>query len=162
MATPPSLRIFLTSRKSRLIVPRAVMISAILFVAVVSTSSTSRNPSVTFSLGNISMSRWLLMTSNASTCFEISMTPLSACFIFPVISNLKGMVTIPTVRIPIFFAISATTGAAPVPVPPPIPAVMNAIFVPSLKRRSISSRLSSAALRATTGSFPAPSPSVII
>ena len=35
----------------------------------------------------------------------------------------KGLVTTPTVRIPISFAAPAITGAAPVPVPPPIPQV---------------------------------------
>ena len=34
-------------------------------------------------------------------------------------SKLNGLVTTPTVRMPISRAISATTGAAPVPVPPP-------------------------------------------
>ena len=32
--------------------------------------------------------------------------------------------TMPTVRIPRSWAVSATTGAAPVPVPPPMPAVI--------------------------------------
>ena len=34
------------------------------------------------------------------------------------------------VRIPSSFAICAITGAAPVPVPPPMPAVINTRFVP--------------------------------
>ena len=40
-------------------------------------------------------------------------------------SKLKGYVTTPTVRMPLSLESCATTGAAPVPVPPPIPAVMN-------------------------------------
>ena len=40
-------------------------------------------------------------------------------------SNRKGLVTMPTVRQPHCFASSAITGAAPEPVPPPIPAVTN-------------------------------------
>ena len=44
-------------------------------------------------------------------------------------------------------AISATTGAAPVPVPPPIPAVMNTMSVSS-SALAIWLRLSSAALLA--------------
>ena len=40
-----------------------------------------------------------------------------------------GIVTIPTVKISNSFAISAIIGAAPVPVPPPIPAVINNILV---------------------------------
>jgi hypothetical protein len=41
-------------------------------------------------------------------------------------------VTTAIVRIPISFAISAMTGVAPVPVPPPIPAVINSISAPSI------------------------------
>ena len=37
-------------------------------------------------------------------------------------SKLKGVVTMATVRMPIAFAVAATTGAAPLPVPPPMPA----------------------------------------
>lgn len=40
-------------------------------------------------------------------------------------SKLNGYVTTPTVRFPASFDIRATTGAAPEPVPPPIPAVIN-------------------------------------
>ncbi len=38
-------------------------------------------------------------------------------------SNWNGLVTTPTVRMPISRAARAMTGAAPVPVPPPMPAV---------------------------------------
>lgn len=54
------------------------------------------------------------------------------------------------------------TGAAPVPVPPPIPAVMNTILVPSFNCSLISSILSSAASRARSGRLPAPSPCVML
>lgn len=37
-------------------------------------------------------------------------------------SKLKGVVTMPTVKMPISRAVLATTGAAPLPVPPPMPA----------------------------------------
>ena len=40
-------------------------------------------------------------------------------------SNRKGLETTPMVRMPISRAISAMTGAAPVPVPPPMPQVTN-------------------------------------
>ena len=46
----------------------------------------------------------------------------------PLASKEKGLVTMPTVRMPRSCATSATTGAAPVPVPPPIPAVMKTIW----------------------------------
>ena len=52
------------------------------------------------------------------------------------------------------------TGAAPVPVPPPIPAVMNTICVFTPKDSMISFIFSSAALRPTSGFEPAPLPAV--
>jgi len=73
---------------------------------------------------------------------------------------LNGVVTTATVRIRALFAISATTGAAPVPVPPPMPAVMNNMSRPS-RLFAISTRLSSAASRPTSGSAPAPNPLVL-
>ena len=72
------------------------------------------------------------------------------------------MVTMPTVRRPISLATRAISGAAPVPVPPPIPAVMKTIFVPSSSIVRISSSLSSAARSARAGLLPAPSPSVTV
>ena len=44
----------------------------------------------------------------------------------------NGFVTTATVKMPISFASCATTGAAPVPVPPPKPAVMNSMSAPSM------------------------------
>ena len=52
-------------------------------------------------------------------------------------SKAKGIVTMPTVSIPISCATSATTAEAPVPVPPPIPAVIKSICVPSFKASRI-------------------------
>ena len=59
-------------------------------------------------------------------------------------SNGNGLVTTATVRIPFSRASSAIIGAAPVPVPPPIPAVMKIISDPSIAA-SILSRSSTAA-----------------
>ena len=101
----------------------------------------------------------MFITSRASTFCAIFSTPVSACRIFFLPSHSNGMVTMPTVRIPISLAMRATTGPAPVPVPPPIPAVMNTILVPSLSMCFISSSLSSASWRPFSGLFPAPSPS---
>ena len=58
--------------------------------------------------------------------------PLSAARerLLPSISN--GRVTTATVRMPSSLASCATTGAAPVPVPPPMPAVMNSMSAPSI------------------------------
>ena len=74
-------------------------------------------------------------------------------------SNPKGRVTTPTVRAPRSLAIRAITGAAPVPDPPPIPAVMKTMSAPLIASVKASS-LSSAALRPTSGRPPAPKPRV--
>ena len=91
---------------------------------------------------------------------ESSAIPWSACIILLLPSNLKGFVTIPTVKTPISLAILATIGAAPVPVPPPIPVATNTISAP-LIASLISSALSSAASAPFSGSAPAPLPLVI-
>lgn len=60
----------------------------------------------------------------------------------------------------IYLVIQFTTiGAAPEPVPPPIPAVTNTKSLPATKR-NISLRLSSAAFRPLSGTPPAPKPRV--
>ena len=74
-------------------------------------------------------------------------------------SNVKGLVTTATVRMPRSFASEATTGAAPVPVPPPSPAVMKTMSAP-WRSRVISSGSSWAASRPTSGFEPAPRPCV--
>ena len=99
------------------------------------------------------------MVINESTCSTNSAKPLSATL--PRRSNLKGLVTTATVKIPRSFATSATTGAAPVPVPPPIPAVMNTISAP-LSSSAMRSRSSIAAARPVSGFAPAPRPLVIL
>jgi len=70
-----------------------------------------------------------------------------------------GLVTTATVRIPIFLAIWAITGAAPVQVPPPSPPVIKIISLPRINF-SISSFDSSAAWRPISGLPPAPNPRV--
>ena len=85
--------------------------------------------------------------------------PCSAARARFVPSNRNGLVTTPTVRAPSSRAACATMGAAPVPVPPPMPAVtktMSASPMASL----IAPILSCAASRPTLGSAPAPSPLV--
>jgi hypothetical protein len=79
--------------------------------------------------------------------------------LFP--SKEKGLVTTPTVKIPISLAAAAITGAAQVQVPPPIPAVTNTISV-SCKAFLISSIFSSAALLQISGLAPAPNHLVIL
>ncbi len=70
------------------------------------------------------------------------------------------MVTIPTVKISNSLACFAIIGAAPVPVPPPIPAVINTILVVVSNMALMSVILSKADCSPTSGLAPAPSPSV--
>ena len=99
------------------------------------------------------------MTMSASTlALRLSM-PMSAFCILVRASKVKGFVTMPTVKIPISFAMPAMTGAAPVPVPPPMPQVTNTISAPRSAAES-SSVLSSAAFSPTSGFAPAPRPFV--
>ncbi len=99
------------------------------------------------------------ITTKVSTFPFKAATPRSACAnrFFP--SNVKGLVTTPMVKIPNSLAVAATIGAAPVPVPPPIPAVTNTISAP-FKTSAISARLSSAACVPISGLAPAPKPLV--
>ena len=54
-------------------------------------------------------------------------------------SKWNGLVTTPTVRMPMSRAVLAMTGAAPVPVPPPMPAVTNTMLAPERWSRISSS-----------------------
>ncbi len=103
---------------------------------------------------------WLGMMISVSTCFCSSTMPSSAERIRFRPSKANGLVTTPTVRMPFSRAARATTGAAPVPVPPPMPAVMKHMWQPS-SAASICSIVSSAAARPISGREPAPSPCVI-
>ena len=74
---------------------------------------------------------WFGMTISVSTHFCSSLDALPrrrACGAAP--SKWNGLVTTPTVRMPCSRAARAMTGAAPVPVPPPMPAVMNTMCAP--------------------------------
>src|SRR3954471_7706808 len=98
------------------------------------------------------------MMMSESTCSFSWSIPTAATFCrLP--SKAKGLVTTATVRMPISRAISATTGAAPVPVPPPMPAVMKSMSAPEISSL-MRSRSSSAASRPTSGLAPAPRPLV--
>ena len=99
------------------------------------------------------------MTMRVSTFSLRIWMPFSACMARRRPSKVKGRVTTPIVRAPRLLAISATTGAAPVPVPPPLPAVMKTMSAP-WSASSMSARCSSAAWRPTSGSLPAPRPRV--
>ncbi len=105
---------------------------------------------ISFSLGIvISESQWL----------DSSSMPFKATCMRRRPSKGKGLVTTATVRMPISLASWAITGAAPVPVPPPMPAVMNTMSAPVIAS-TMRSRSSSAACRPTSGLAPAPRPLV--
>ncbi len=79
------------------------------------------------------------MTISVSTSLRSLSMPSSACTIRRLPSNPNGLVTTPMVRAPSDLATFATTGAPPVPVPPPSPAVTKTMSAP-LSTSSISSR----------------------
>ena len=116
------------------------MISAIPFAAVAKISSAKAKAFSNVKSGYILLIRSVLITKMESTHLRISSTPFKAWLIRRFPSNLNGIVTIPIVRIPISFAVLAISGAAPVPVPPPIPAVTNTILVESCNKSLILSK----------------------
>ncbi len=127
----PLITVF-TSAKSRLICPRSLIRSDIPCAAFNSIESAILNESsagVSFSITDKSFSFGI--TISVSQKFLIELTPFNAFDILFAPSNLKGNVIMATVRIPKSLHIFATTGAAPVPVPPPIPAVTNTISDPA-------------------------------
>ncbi len=158
--TPLSCITVRTSSKSTLITPFTVIISAIPFAAIVNTSSAFANASVIFRFPNFSRNVSLFIISIESTFWLRASMPFNAYSYRFLPSNSKGIVTIPTVSTPKFLEISAITGAAPVPVPPPIPAVINTICVSSESSFSNSAVLSFAAFSPTSGLLPAPRPPV--
>ncbi len=85
--------------------------------------------------------------------------PSSASRFFLSPSRAKGFVTTATVRIDNSLAMEAIIGAAPVPVPPPIPAVIKTISAP-FRVFLIVSLSSTAAFSPISGIPPAPRPFV--
>ena len=160
MAVPALVITIFTSAKSVLMRPGTVMRSVMPRTPWSRTSSTVLNAltMLVLSFDTVS-SRSLGMTMRVSTFSLTIWIPFSACMARRRPSKVNGRVTTPIVSAPSPLAISATTGAPPVPVPPPIPAVMKTMSAPC-SASSISGRCSSAASRPTSGSLPAPSPRV--
>ena len=149
-----------TSAKSRLIRPGVVIRFVMPCTPESSTSSAERNASIRDTPTSPSCSsRSLGMTISVSHSLRSEVMPSSACPARRRPSKVNGRVTTPIVSAPSLRAIDATTGAPPVPVPPPSPAVTKTMSAP-LRTSSISSRWSSAALRPTSGFAPAPRPRV--
>mmetsp|Transcript_9824 Transcript_9824/g.26747 ORF Transcript_9824/g.26747 Transcript_9824/m.26747 type:complete len:201 (+) Transcript_9824:391-993(+) len=152
----------LTSAKSTFTSPGIVMISEMPCTPCLSTSSASKNASCSgVESPTTSRRRSFGITMSVSTFFRRVSTPSVAWLARLLPSNVNGKVTTPTVRMPISFASLATTGAAPVPVPPPIPAVTNTISAP-VSAAAISWWLSCAASSPSSGLPPVPRPRVSV
>ena len=98
------------------------------------------------------------IVSSVSTIPRSSWMPASAWRMRRGPSNWNGLVTQATVSAPSSLAIAATTGAAPVPVPPPIPAVMKTMSAPvrvSLEKLPVLARGATADLGVGAGAEPA-------
>ena len=150
----------LTSAKSRLTSPGTVTRSEMPLVALSSTSSATAKASVSeVPLSTTASSRSFGMMIRVSTSARSSASPSSAWRMRRRPSKLNGLVTTATVSAPVWRARRATTGAPPVPVPPPIPAVMNTMSLSVRASMSVCSS-SSAARRPWAGSPPEPRPRV--
>ncbi len=159
-AEPASRMIVRTSAKSRLTRPGTVIRSVMPWTPWRRMSSAIRKASrIDVCFSTTWSRRSFSITISVSTCSESSWMPVSAWSARRRPSKENGRVTTPTVSAPISRAISATTGAPPVPVPPPSPAVTKTMSAPFSESFS-SSRLSSAAALPTCGSAPAPRPRV--
>ena len=160
IARPILLIIVLTSAKSKFIKPGTTIKSVILLTPAWRTSSAIEKASANVVFSSATLNKfWFGITIVVSTRCSNSLRPCSAILILPAPSNWKGLVTTATVRIPSSLATRAITGAAPVPVPPPIPAVIKSMLVPS-NRSIISCLVSSADDLPISGWDPAPSPLV--
>ena len=131
IALPISRMTVRTSAKSRLMRPSLTMRSVMQATPEYSTWSAMAKASakVVFSLATRKRF-WLGMMRSVSTYLESSWMPASAMSMRRAPSKWKGLVMTPTERMPISRVMRAMTGAAPVPVPPPMPAVMKAMCAP--------------------------------
>ena len=114
--TPPFAMIALMSAKSRFTRPEDVTSSVIPLTALVRISSATLNAVGRGRSGARSRSLSFGITISVSTIPSIRSKPSIAFSIRFAPSTVKGRVTTPITSAPCFFAISATTGAAPVPV----------------------------------------------
>src|SRR5213593_1066379 len=160
IAAPPFCITVRTSAKSTFTMPVTVMREEIPWVAWSSTSSAFLSASWNgIPLPTTASSRSFGTTTMVSTCLRISAIPISAWRIRLRPSNRNGLVTMPIVSAPRSRAICEMMGAAPVPVPPPMPQVTNTRSAPC-RPCSTSSRFSSIAWRPISGRAPAPRPRV--
>src|SRR6266702_7803509 len=146
-ASPALSMIAFTSAKSRLMTPGWVTRSEMPCTPCLRTSSAMRNASSSVVLEEATWARRSFgMTISASTWLRRALMPSSAVSLRIRPSKPNGRVTTPMVSAPCSLACCATMAADPVPVPPPMPAVMNTMSG-SLTPCDGSPRLSSAASR---------------
>ena len=131
IALPTNAIIVLTSAKSILIRPLLVINELIAEtpsynVLLIISLHSSKDVSIFATLNTFSLGTTIIVSRH----FDNSSMPSLAIFILFVPSYFHGVVTTPTVSMPISFARFAITGAAPVPVPPPIQAVIKSILIP--------------------------------
>ena len=160
MAIPPCSITVLTSAKSRLTNPGRVISSVIPLTARIKTSSETLNACASGRRGTTSKILSFGMTITVSATSRRRSRPISAFSIRVALSLVNGKVTIAIVNAPTSFATFATTGADPVPVPPPRPAVTNTMLLPD-KTCLIWSSDSIAASSPRCGIAPAPRPLVV-
>ena len=130
-AGPASDMIVRTSAKSRLIRPGSVIRSEMPCTPWRSTSSATRNASIIdVCLSSTDRSLLFGTTISVSTSSASASMPCSAACARREPSKPNGLETMPTVSAPSSRAMRATTGAPPVPVPPPSPAVMKTMSEP--------------------------------
>ena len=161
-ATPPPFMIVRRSLKSRLTSPGRVMISVIPRIARASTESATLNAVWMGSRGTSSRSRSFGIVITVSTTSRRRSRPHPAFSWRTRPSEANGSVQTAIVSgaaPPESFAHCATTGAEPVPVPPPRPSVMKTMSEFASAFLS-SSSASFAACSPTWGRAPAPSPRV--
>jgi hypothetical protein len=152
-ALPAPVMTALTSAKSRLIRPGVVIRSVMPWTPESSTWSALLKASMTLTVRSlIDSSRSFGMMMSVSTSARSAAMPSSACWRAAALEGERPGDDADR-QAPERRATLATTGAPPVPVPPPSPAVTKTMSAP-LSTSSISSRWSSAACRPTSGQRP--------
>ena len=130
-AVPAALMTPLTSAKSTLISPGVVIRSVIPCTPLSRTSSALRKASINETPASPIWKEPVIGDHDQGVAASRSeVMPASAWFERRLPSKENGRVTTPTVSAPSLRAMVATTGAPPVPVPPPSPAVTNTMSAP--------------------------------
>ena len=134
MAMPISAMTVRTSAKSTLIRPGRVISSAMPCTAPCSTWFAERNASSKRRFTTQYRQQLFVRDRDQriDVLAELANSVVSDLHTLCCLPSSNGFVTTATVRMPSSFATCATIGVAPVPVPPPMPAVMNSMSAPSM------------------------------